>query len=137
MANKQISMTQVRRIVQLKSEGFSKLKISQKLGIHRKTLNEYLFKLELTGKSYQDLLEYNETELASIVYNTKNTHQPDSRLNDLQSRFASYVEELKDTGVTRLILFYYSNFCWPKFGEVYNTISFFAIFELRVLITTT
>ena len=104
MANKQISMTQVRRIVQLKSEGFSKLKISQKLGIHRKTLNKYLFKLELTGKSYQYLLEYNETELASIVYNTKNTHQPDSRLNEFQSRFASYVEELKDTGVTRLIL---------------------------------
>lgn len=33
MANKAISMAKVRRIVQLKSEGLSKLKISQTLGI--------------------------------------------------------------------------------------------------------
>ncbi|MEA1897838.1 MAG: IS21 family transposase [Bacteroidota bacterium] len=104
MANKPISMTQVRRIIQLKSAGLSKLKISQNLGIHRKTLNEYLFKLELTGKSYQDLLGCDEAELAAIVYNTKNTHQPDSRLDDLQRRFPSYAKELKAPGVTRQIL---------------------------------
>ena len=76
MANRTISMIQIKRIIQLKSEGLSKLKISQKLGIHRKTLDNYLFKLEITGKSYQNLLQYRETDLAVIVYNTKNTHQP-------------------------------------------------------------
>ncbi|NQT77610.1 MAG: IS21 family transposase [Bacteroidetes bacterium] len=104
MANKPISMTQVRRIIQLKSAGLSKLKISQNLGIHRKTLNEYLFKLELTGKSYQDLLGCDEAELAAIVYNTRNTPQPDSRLDALQKRFPSYARELKAPGVTRQIL---------------------------------
>jgi transposase len=53
MANKPISMAKVKRIVQLKAAGLKKLKISRTLGIHRNTLDEYLFKLELTGKSYQ------------------------------------------------------------------------------------
>ena len=94
MANRTISMTQIKRIIQLRSEGLSKLKISQKLGIHRKTLDDYLFKLEITGKSYQDLLQYNETDLAAIVYNTKNTHQPDGRLDDLQKQFDSFSKQL-------------------------------------------
>ena len=87
MANKAISMTKVKRIVQLKSEGLSKLKISQTLGINRKTLDSYLFKLDLIGKSYQDLLGMSETALAALVYNSENNHQPDSRFEDLQSRF--------------------------------------------------
>jgi hypothetical protein len=56
MANKSISMTQVRRIIQLKAEGLSKLKISGSLHIHRATLDTYLFKLEASGKSYAELL---------------------------------------------------------------------------------
>ncbi len=104
MAKKPISMTQIRRIIQLKSEGLSKLKISQKLGIHRKTIDDYLLKLKITGKNYQDLLQYKEEELASIVYNTKNTHQPDGRLDNLKSRFASYTKQLTMPGVTRRFL---------------------------------
>jgi hypothetical protein len=77
MANKAISMTKVRRIVQLKSGGLSKLKISQTLGINRVTLDGYLSKLELTGKSYLDLLGYSESELAAIVYKSENINQPD------------------------------------------------------------
>ena len=42
MANKSINMTQVRRIIQLKAEGLSKLKISESLHIHRATLENYL-----------------------------------------------------------------------------------------------
>lgn len=97
-------MTKVKRIVQLKSEGLSKIKISQTLGFNRKTLNAYFFKLELTGKSYQDLLGFNESELAAIVYITNNTHQPDSRFDDLQSRFKSYTKQLTDPGVNRMTL---------------------------------
>lgn len=104
MANKPISMTQIKRIVQLKSEGVSKFKISQSLGIHRKTLDSYLFKIDITGKSYKDLLKYNETDLSAIVYNTKNTHQPDPRLDDLKSRFEYYTKQLSNIGVTRKTL---------------------------------
>lgn len=104
MANKPISMTQIKRIVQLKSDGASKLKISQSLGIHRKTLDNYLFKLEVTGKSYQELFQYNETELAAIVYNTNNCCQSDPRRDDLTSRFDYFTKQLTHIGVTRKTL---------------------------------
>jgi len=39
MADKSITMAQGRRIIQLKSEGLSKLRIAQSLHIHRATLD--------------------------------------------------------------------------------------------------
>lgn len=104
MANKTISMIQLKRIIQLKSAGLSKLSISQKLGLHRKTLNDYLFKLESTGKSYQKLLEQSESELVALVFNTNNTRVPDARLNDLKNRFDYFTKQLTLPGVTRRIL---------------------------------
>jgi len=104
MANKPISMTKVKRIVQLKVEGLNKSKISQTLRIHRKTLDDYLFKLESTGKSYQDLLMWNEEDLTALVITSDNVRSPDSRLKDLQDRFSSYNEQLRETGVTKRLL---------------------------------
>ena len=123
MANIPISMTQIKRIIQLKSEGLSKLKISQKLGIHRKTLDDYLFKLESTSKSYQDLLNYKEEELISIVYKTKNTHQADSRLDDLKKQFDFFIKQLTKPGVTRRLLWEEykmaspDGYCYTQFCE--------------------
>jgi transposase len=104
MANTPISMTKVKRIVQLKVEGFTKNKISQNLGIHRKTLDDYLFKLELTGNSFQDLLSWKEDDLASLVFDTNNIRLPDSRLKDLEGRFSSIVQQLSRPGVTKRLL---------------------------------
>jgi len=56
MANTPISMVKIKRIIQLRAENASKLKISKQLKVHRKTLERYLAKLESTGKSYQELL---------------------------------------------------------------------------------
>ena len=104
MANKSISMTQIKRIIQLRNEGISKLKISKKIGIHRKTLDDYLFKIDLTGKSYTDLLSLSEAELGAIVYSPENTKQPDKRLEELKKNFDYYNQELNKVGVTRKIL---------------------------------
>jgi len=104
MANKTISMTQIKRIIQLRNEGVSKLKISKRVGIHRKTLDDYLFKIEFTGKSYSELLSLNEIELGAIVYSSENTKQPDKRLEELKKNFDYYNQELNKVGVTRKIL---------------------------------
>ena len=80
MANTPISMDKIRRIVQLRSEGESKLKISQAVGLHRTILDKYLLKLELTGKNYPELLQLKDEDLASIVYTELNTQKPDSLL---------------------------------------------------------
>ena len=104
MVNKTISMTQLKRIIQLKTEGFSKLSISKKLGLHRKTINDYLVKLEATGKSYQELLVYDENYLSSVVFNSTNIRKRDSRYSELEKRFSYFNEQLSKTGVTRFLL---------------------------------
>lgn len=104
MANTPISMDKIRRIVQLRSEKESKLKISRAVGIHRTILDKYLVRLEFTGKSYKELLGFTDEALASIVYSEVNTHQPDSRLLYLQKQFKYYTEQLRIPGVTRRIL---------------------------------
>jgi len=112
MANKSISMVQVRRIIQLKAEGASKYSISKTLGMHRTTLEGYLRKLESTGKSYQILLEHSDQELVDIVYNTSNTYQPDGRFRELEKQFKCFLNQLKYPGVTRKTL-------WEEYKESY------------------
>jgi transposase len=112
MANTPISMDKIRRIVQLRSEGSSKLKISKAVGIHRTILDKYLLKLELTGKSYLELLQLEAEDLAYIVYNEQNTQKPDSRLSYLQKQFRYYTEQLRLPGVTRRIL-------WDEYKEAH------------------
>ena len=112
MANKPIRMVQVRRIIQLKSEGVSKYSISKTLGVHRTTLEGYLRKLESTGKSYQVLLEHSDQELVDIVYKVSNTYKPDDRLKELEKQFKYFLEQLKYTGVTRRTL-------WEEYKETY------------------
>jgi transposase len=104
MANKTISMTQLKRIIQLKAEGHSKLSISKKLGIHRNTLTDYLFKLDGSGKSYQELFSESDNYLSGLVFNTANTRIPDARLAELEKRFPYLTKQLKENGVTRRIL---------------------------------
>ena len=104
MANKPITMIQLKRIIQLKSEGVNKLKISQSLSLHRGTLDEYLKKLELSGKSYKELLELSENELSYLVYSTHNTNKPDERLKALEKQFDYFTAELRRVGVTRRTL---------------------------------
>jgi transposase len=104
MANKPISMVKIKRIVQLRLAGESKLNISKAVGIHRSILNNYLLKLEFTGKSFPELLQLEEEDLASIVYTEHNTQKPDSRLLYLQKQFNYYTEQLRLPGVTRQIL---------------------------------
>jgi len=103
MANKSISMTQIRRILQLHLSGFSKLRISKTLGFHRKTVDTYLGKLLSSGKTLTDLLKLEDRVLADIVYNTANP-KIDPRFLVLEKLFPSIKDELGKTGVTRKLL---------------------------------
>jgi len=104
MANKSINMTQIRRIIQLRAHGFSKLKISKSLPIHRVTLDGYIKKLEATGLSNDDLLQYSDENLRSIAYNTVITNIVEPRLDELKTHLQIVKNELTQTGVTRLLL---------------------------------
>src|SRR5450759_1502772 len=104
MANKSISMIQVRRIIQLKAEGLSKLKISGSLHLHRATLDNYLSKFEATGKSYPELLQYSDEQLTALVYNDPIGPKADSRIDDLKKHMDYFKSELSRVGVTRRTL---------------------------------
>lgn len=103
MANKSISMTQIRRILQLHSCGASKLKISQTLGLHRKTVDSYLEKLLSSGKTLTGLLQLEDSVLSEMVHNTGGP-KADPRFSTLEKLFFSIREELGKTGVTRRLL---------------------------------
>jgi transposase len=112
MANKSITMTQVRRIIQLKAEGLSKLKIAESLHIHRTTLDNYLSKLVASEKSFPELLELSDEHLIALVYNEPKTPKADSRIDDLKKHLDYFREELSRPGVTRKIL-------WEEYRQAY------------------
>jgi transposase len=112
MANKSISMTQVRRIIQLKVEGLSKLKIAQSLRIHRATLDNYLLKLLASGKSFSELLEFSEDQLQALVYHDPDIPRADSRIDELRKHLDYFKAELTRPGVTRKIL-------WEEYHQAY------------------
>lgn len=105
-------MIQIRRIVQLRSEGYNKLKISGILQLHRATLDNYLLKLESSGKSYQALLQCSDDQLRALVYNTPTLPKPDTRIEDLKKHLNYFKEELSRPGVTRKIL-------WSEYQQAY------------------
>ena len=112
MANKSITMTLVRRIIQLKTEGLSKLKIAQSLHIHRATLDNYLSRLTAGEKSFPELLELSDEQLTALVYNEPKVPKADSRINDLNKHLDYFLKELSRTGVTRKIL-------WEEYHQGY------------------
>lgn len=112
MANKSITMTQVRRTIQLKSEGLSKLRIAQSLHIHRATLDNYLSRLTASGKSFSELLECSDDQLQTLVYSDVATPKADERMDDLNKHLDYFRHELTRTGVTRKLL-------WEEYHHAY------------------
>ena len=112
MANKSIIMTQVRRIIQLRAEGLSKLKIAESLHIHRATLDSYLLKLVASGKSFSELSEYSEEQIQTLVYSEVATPKADERIDDLKKHLDYFRHELSRTGVTRRLL-------WEEYHQAY------------------
>ena len=79
MANKTKSMLQVRRILQLLSDGQSKREVSRQIGASRNTIDSYEARFNLSGKSYDELRQLTDTDLAAVVYPQKTVKEPDSK----------------------------------------------------------
>ncbi len=112
MANKPINMTKIKRIIQLLKAGEKKSVISRSVGINRITLDRYLTKIELTGKSFDELLSLTDVDISNLIYQVSHTNQPDDRYLNLKEQFDYFNQELKKTGVTRKLL-------WEEYNEAY------------------
>lgn len=104
MANKTITMLQLRRIIQLSSQGLSNREISQQLHVNRNTVNQYLRKARSTGQHPSDLISMAEEDLALLLLGQPLPKGPDSRFDDLEGRMEGFKQELKKSHVTRQVL---------------------------------
>ena len=114
MANKSINMTQVRRIIQLKSEGLNKPRIAQSLHIHRAALDNFLFRLTESGKSFSDLLYCIDDQLQTLVFSESAVPKADEHLDDLKKHLDYFRHELSCTGVTRRLLWEEYHLAYPE-----------------------
>ena len=115
-------MLQIRRLLQLLSDGASKREASRLIGISRNTIDSYVSRFDQTGKQYDDLLRLPDTGLAEVIYGNKPHREADPRKKYLTEHIDYFLKELSRKGVTRELLWYeylqgqpdgyrYSQFC--------------------------
>lgn len=122
MANTTISMSKIRQILWLYSQGRSRLFIASQTGVSRNTAKKYLAAFEASGFTFEQVNALNDKELEDF-FGKSQQRPPDSRLLALQRCFPQVDKELKCPGVTRLLLweayrkefsdgFQYTQFCF-------------------------
>ena len=68
MANKTITMLQLRRLLQLKEQGFSNRQVKRTLNLSRQTVDDYVNRLKQTDKSFKELLKLDEESLHVLAF---------------------------------------------------------------------
>jgi DNA-binding CsgD family transcriptional regulator len=104
MANKPLTMLQIRRLLQVLDSGLSRRQIAKQLSISRNTVDAYSQRFKTSGKSIGELLNLSDEELSYLIFNNTVNSRKDSRYERLSLRLAHYLSELGRTGVTRLLL---------------------------------
>ncbi len=122
MANTTISMSKIRQILRMYSQGRSKLSIATQVGVSRNTAKRYFSAFDSGGCTFEQINALNDKELEDF-FGKSRERAPDSRLLTLQRCFPGIDKELKRTGVTRVMLweaylkefpngFHYTQFCF-------------------------
>ena len=103
-------MLQVRRILQLRSQGKSNRDIARELHKSRTTVNDYVRRITESGRDIQQLLELSDQELSSHLQACCPPVPADSRLEDLMNRQQYLIAELQKRHTTRMVL-------WEEYRE--------------------
>lgn len=104
MANKVISMQQIRLLIQLLRQGQSLRAIAAQLHLSRQPVTLYAARLKNSGYSLDALRELSDTDLAAIVYQPVAVPIDDVRRAAFNGLLPYFLSELQRTGVTRLLL---------------------------------
>jgi transposase len=110
MANKTITMLQIRRILQLRLQGKSNRDIARELHISRNTANDYVKRIYETHKDIRQLLDMTDEELSALLQASIAPVPAQWRLEDLLSRLPALSDELRKPHTTRMVL-------WQEYRE--------------------
>ena len=122
MANTALSMSKIRQILRLYSQGRSKLSIAAQTGVSRNTAKKYLTAFDTGVFSFEEINALDDKELEDF-FGKSNERAPDKRQLALQRCFPQVDKELKRAGMNRRILweayikefpdgFKYTQFCF-------------------------
>jgi len=103
MANKTIVMSKLRRLLQLYSQGKSKLFISNYLELSRNTVDKYILQFRLLDLPIDEIDKLNDTDLDKLFFVQVSEDLP-PRQKALYDFFPYMEKELKKTGVTRHLM---------------------------------
>jgi transposase len=111
MANRTITMSKIKHVLQLYFQGRSKQLIVQQTGVSRNTIKKYLKEYALSGLTGEEVLRLSEKELERLFI------KPEEKLlsgvqQALFALFPGFDKELKKKGVTQQIL-------WKRYREQY------------------
>ena len=98
MAQKPITMEQLKQILQLKNDGIGIREIARRTGMSRNSVRKYLWQLDA------DVQNLSNKELADKAYNNEDLENNTQRKLQLFEHFKYAEPELAKTGVTRLLL---------------------------------
>lgn len=98
MANTTISMSKIRQILRMYSQGRGKLSIAAQTGVSRNTAKKYLAAFDASGFTFEEINSLNDKELEDFFGGSKEM-PPDKRLLVLRRCFPHVDKELKRTGM--------------------------------------
>ena len=105
MANKTISMTTLKLVIQQLSKGISRQSISAQYHISRNTIKKYEKRIKAMDMKIEDILKLSDEEISNLLqYRQDISLEENERYQDLMEEMPFYKNELKRTGVTRQLL---------------------------------
>lgn len=111
MANQSISMSKIRQIIRLHTQGISKLRIAELTGVARNSLKKYINKFIESGLTFTDIASLSDKDLDDLFIKPVDI-ELSPRLKTLLELFPKMDKELKRKGVTRFLLWedYYKKY---------------------------
>ena len=103
MVNTTISMSKIRQIFRIYSQGRSKLSIAAQSGVYRNTAKKYFAAFDTSRCTFEQINALNDKELEDFFRNGQEW-PPDRRMLALQCYFPDVDKEPKRRGMNRCIL---------------------------------
>ncbi len=127
MANKSISMSKIRQILRLHSQGSSNLAIYRLTGVSRNTLKKYIRDYKILNLNMIEIEELTDHDLEELFTQFKpHKHRLTDKAIQLHEMFPDIDKQLRRKGVTRQMMWeqyrlkYPDGFKLSQFGFYYN-----------------